>query len=73
VVTLEKINWIGEVLVTARHPEGGGDVVAVAKVEKLKSGALVHHINLSGKDSEILRRGFSLGELPVIEEDEGEA
>ncbi len=68
-VVLEKLNWIGEVPVMERRPEGKGDVVAVAKVEKLKSGALVHHIDLSGKDVEILRRGFSLGELPVTEED----
>lgn len=72
-VVLEKLNWIGEVPVTERHPEGKGDVVAVAKVEKLKSGALAYHIDLTGKDAEILRRGFSLGELPVTEEDEGES
>lgn len=65
------MNWIGEVPVTERHPEGKGDVTAVAKVEKLKSGTLVYHINLSGKDAGILHRGFSLGELPEIEE-EGE-
>lgn len=67
-VVLEKLNWIGEVPVTERHPEGKGDAVAVAKVEKLKSGALVHHIDLSGKSVEILRRGFSLGELGKEEE-----
>lgn len=71
-VVLEKLNWIGEVPVTERHPEGKGDVVAVAKVEKLKSGAVVYHIDLAKQSADILRRGFSLGELPIIEEDEGE-
>lgn len=71
-VTLEKLNWIGEVPVTERDPEGRGDVVGVAKVEKLKSGALVHHIDLMGKSVDILRRGFSLGELPKNEVGEEE-
>lgn len=70
-VVLEKLNWIGEVPVTERHPEGKGDVVAVAKVEKTKSGAIVYHIDLSNKPVEILHRGFSLGEVPITEEDEG--
>lgn len=68
-VVLEKLNWIGEVPVTERHPEGKGDVVAVAKVEKLKSGALTYHIDLTGKDVGILRRGFSLGDLPKGEKE----
>ena len=71
-VVLEKLNWIGEAPVTERHPEGEGDVVAVAKVEKLKSGALVYHIDLSNMSAEMLHRGFSLGEVPITEE-EGEA
>jgi hypothetical protein len=75
VVVLVRINWIGEVPVTERRPGGEGDVVGVAKVEKLRSGALVHHINLSGMSLEKLRRGFSLGELPKVEEpcDESES
>jgi hypothetical protein len=70
VVVLVRINWIGEVPVTERRPGGEGDVVGVAKVEKLRSGALIHHIDLSGKSADILRRGFSLGELPRDEEEE---
>lgn len=56
---------IGEVPVICR-----GEVVAVAKVEKLRSGAEVFNIDLSEKSPEILLRGFSLGELPVIEEED---
>jgi hypothetical protein len=70
VVTLVKINWIGEVPVIERRPGREGDVIGVAKVEKLRSGALIHHIDLSGKSADILRRGFSLGELPKVEEEE---
>lgn len=67
-----KINWVGEVPVMKRHPEGKGDVIAVAKVEKLRSGALAYHIDLSGEHGlEILCRGFSLGELPTTEEEDG--
>lgn len=56
---------IGEVPVTCR-----GEVVAVAKVEKLRSGAEVFHIDLSKKNPEILLRGFSMGDLPANEEEE---
>lgn len=58
---------IGEVPVTCR-----GEVVAVAKVEKLRSGAEVFHIDLSEKSPDILLRGFSLGNLPIVEEEESE-
>ncbi|QPX71415.1 hypothetical protein SscP1EGY_17 [Streptomyces phage SscP1EGY] len=72
-VILERLNWIGEVPVTMRHVDGEGDVTRVAKVEKLKSGALVYHINLTGEGGlDFLRRGFSLGELPATEEEEDE-
>lgn len=63
-VVLEKLNWIGEVPVTCR-----GEVIAVAKVEKLRSGAELFHIDLSGKSADILRRGFSMGDLPANEEE----
>lgn len=56
---------IGEVPVTCR-----GEVVAAAKVEKLRSGAEVFCIDLSEKSSDILLTGFSLslGNLRIFME-----
>lgn len=66
-INLQKINFIGTVAV--RKPGNESESIGEARVEKLRSGALVYHINLSDKDADFLRRGFSLGELPVIEEE----
>jgi len=68
VVSLKKMNIVGNVPVTNRLPGGTGEVIGEAKVEKLNSGALVFHVNLTGDAADILRRGFSLGDFSIAEE-----
>lgn len=69
---VKNANFIGQVPVINRLPGGEGESIGEARVEKLKSGALVFHINLSGKGLEDLRRGFSLGDLSIAEEEKDE-
>ncbi|QEQ93560.1 hypothetical protein SEA_GIRLPOWER_61 [Streptomyces phage GirlPower] len=66
---LRKTKIIGEIPIINRL-EGTeeGQVVGKGIVEELPSGDQIVHMDLSGKTADILRRGFSLGDISLYEE-----
>lgn len=66
----ETIKFVGEIPVTDKP---GGKVVGVAKIEKLKSGALIAHVEMSPENIDLIATGFSFGSLSIAEDDDGTA
>lgn len=69
-VSLRKNKFIGEVPIVNRleGTDEEGQVVGRGIVERLPNGGQVIHMDLSGKTADILRRGFSLGDISLYEE-----
>lgn len=65
-IVTEKLNIVGEVPVTKGV---GGPKIGVAKVEKTKSGALVHHMRLDPEyAAEIFGNDIKMGSFSIKEE-----
>lgn len=65
---------IGEIPIINRleGSEEEGQVIGRGIVEELPSGDQIVHMDLSGKTADILRRGFSLGDVSLYQPEEGE-
>ena len=65
-VNLEKMNIVGIVPLT---DETGDNVIGRAKVEKLRSGALVFHADIAPEHRHILEGGggFKMGDFSIAE------
>lgn len=61
--------FIGEAPFLNRLPGGLGEVIGNARIENLH-GKLIAHIDMAGKSVDILRQGFSFGEISLMREDE---
>lgn len=62
----EKLDIVGEVPVLAQP---GGKVIGTAKMEKLKSGAVVAHVEMSPGQEHLISVGFKLGDFSFAEKD----
>lgn len=51
------------------HGTEDGEIVGTARVEQLH-GKLIFHVDASNMSAETLRRGFSVGEFSIPEEEE---
>lgn len=71
-MSLRKAKWVGEVplIIRIEGSEGEGRVIGTARMERLPDGNIVAHIDAGGMTAEMLRRGFSIGELPIGREDD---
>lgn len=69
---LRKTKIIGEIPIINRleGTEEEGQVVGTGIVEELPSGDQIVHMDLSGKTADILRRGFSLGDISLYQPEE---
>ncbi|UOW93215.1 hypothetical protein SEA_TONYSTARCH_66 [Streptomyces phage TonyStarch] len=69
---LRKTKIIGEIPIINRleGTEEEGQVVGKGIVEELPSGDQIVHMDLSGKTADILRRGFSLGDISLYQTEE---
>lgn len=68
----KKPKFIAEVPLINRldgSPEEGM-VVGTARIEQLPGGAIIAHIDASGMTADMLRRGFSIGDFSIPEEDD---
>lgn len=69
----KKPKFVAEVPLVNRldgHPEEG-EVVGMARIEQLPGGNCIAHIDASGMTADTLRRGFSIGDFSIAEEDDG--
>jgi hypothetical protein len=67
----KKPKFVAEVPLANRldgSPEAG-QVVGTAKIEQLPGGDCVIHIDAEGMTAEMLRRGFSVGEFSIPDEE----
>lgn len=64
------VEIVGEVPVTDKQ---GGNVIGTAKMEKLKGGNIVAHVELSPEHSHLIAVGFRLGEFSIVEDDEDDS
>lgn len=63
----QEINVVGVVPVTI-EVNGKSQIVGEAKMEKLKSGGIVAHVELAEGYSHLMTKGFSLGSFSVADE-----
>lgn len=57
-------NFVGEVPVTDKP---GGSIIGTAKMEKLRSGAIVAHVDLFPEHRDFMGVGFKIGDFSLAE------
>jgi hypothetical protein len=69
---LRRTKIVGEIPIINRleGTEEEGQVVGTGIVEELPCGDQIVHMNLRGKTADILRRGFSLGDVSLYQSEE---